>query len=281
MDQNFDRHKDFDRDWIRNTVYNLLREYEADSLTKKHLELWLLIHVWSFIDKAFEDISGIEAVRGESCFLASSARKNGKRTVAALITLKRKMLGRRSDLIIRKISMEYGCAEAGRLFEGEKGTKLLREKGLKTPKMLKDIFNNLCAAVDEDEQKVRKLESIGFLHAGLVMSLLRLDSPAGYTCRVSCSKLLEIPSQVAKFSLKALPVVLLTWRAKTIVTNMIRLVEEGNDELDEEKRLQHLLDSCETSSALSKRTKVDLPSTLNTPQKKRKKKKFNRYGFFF
>ncbi|RUS30220.1 hypothetical protein BC938DRAFT_479702 [Jimgerdemannia flammicorona] len=120
MDENFDRHKDFDRDWIRNTVY-LLREYEADSLTKKHLELWLLIHVWSFIDKAFEDISGIEAVR-----VVSSARKNGKRTVAALITLKRKMLGQRSDLIIRKISMEYGCAEAGRLFEGEKGTKLLR-----------------------------------------------------------------------------------------------------------------------------------------------------------
>ncbi|RUP43198.1 hypothetical protein BC936DRAFT_137490, partial [Jimgerdemannia flammicorona] len=214
MDQNFDRHKDFDRDWIRNTVYNLLREYEADSLTKKHLELWLLIHVGSFIDKAFEDISGIVAVRGESCCLASSARKNGKRTVAALIMLKRKMLGRRSDLIIRKISMEYGCAEAGRLFEGEKGTKLLREKGLKTPKMLKDIFNNLCAAVDGDEQKVRKLESIGFLHAGLVMSLLRLDSPAGYTCRVSCSKSLEIPSQVAEFSSKALPVILLAWRAK-------------------------------------------------------------------
>ncbi|RUS30221.1 hypothetical protein BC938DRAFT_479703 [Jimgerdemannia flammicorona] len=131
--------------------------------------------------------------------------------------------------------------------------------------MLKDMFNSLCAAVDGDEQKVRKLESIGFLHAGLVMLLLRLDSPAGYTCRVSCSKLLEIPSQVAEFSSKALPVILLTWRAKTIVANMIWLVEEGN-ELDEENRLQHLLDSCETSSALSKRTKVDLPSTLNHPE---------------
>ncbi|KAG9287625.1 hypothetical protein G9A89_023975 [Geosiphon pyriformis] len=270
MDQNFDRHEDFDRDWIRNTVYNLLREYEADSLTKEHLELWLLIHVWSFIDKAFENISGIEAVRGESCCLASSARKNEKRTVAALITLKRKMLGRRGDLIIRKISTEYGCAEAGKLFQGEKGTKLLCEKGLKTPKMLKDIFNSLCAAVDRDEQKVRKLESIGFLHAGLKMSLLRLDSPAGYTCRISRSKLLEIPSQVAEFSSKVLPVILLAWRAKTIVAEMIRLVEEEN-ELDEKDRLQHLLDSCETSSASSKRVKVDLPSALNTLQKRRKK----------
>ncbi|RUP52108.1 hypothetical protein BC936DRAFT_141103 [Jimgerdemannia flammicorona] len=213
MDENFDRHKDFDRDWIRNTVYNLLREYEADSLTKKHLELWLLIHVWSFIDKAFEDISGIEAVR-RVVLSGVVCKKKWETDCGCINHAEKKVLGQRSDLIIRKISMEYGCAEAGKLFEGEKGTKLLREKELKTPKMLKDMFNSLCAAVDGDEQKVRKLESIGFLHAGLVMLLLRLDSPAGYTCRVSCSKLLEIPSQVAEFSSKALPVILLTWRAK-------------------------------------------------------------------
>ena len=65
MDDNFNRQKYFDHDWIRNTAYNLLREYEANSLVKEHLELWSLVHIWSFIDKAFENLEGVEAVRWE------------------------------------------------------------------------------------------------------------------------------------------------------------------------------------------------------------------------
>lgn len=41
-----------------------IREYETDSLKKGgHLEGWLLSHVWLFIDKAFENIEGVEAIR--------------------------------------------------------------------------------------------------------------------------------------------------------------------------------------------------------------------------
>uniref|UniRef100_U9TQ12 Uncharacterized protein n=1 Tax=Rhizophagus irregularis (strain DAOM 181602 / DAOM 197198 / MUCL 43194) TaxID=747089 RepID=U9TQ12_RHIID len=53
------------------------------------------------------------------------------------------------------------------------------------PKMMKDMFDQLCKTFDQDEKKTRKLETIGFLYAGLMMTLLRLDSPAGYICRVS------------------------------------------------------------------------------------------------
>ncbi|RUS28786.1 hypothetical protein BC938DRAFT_481449 [Jimgerdemannia flammicorona] len=63
MDRNFFRAKDFDRDWIRNTIYNLLQEYEADTLSSDHLELWFLIHIWGFIDKIFSNIEGMEAGR--------------------------------------------------------------------------------------------------------------------------------------------------------------------------------------------------------------------------
>lgn len=71
-------------------------------------------------------------------------------------------------MIIRKVVAEYGCAEAGKSFEGENGTKLLRERGLKTPKMMKDMIDDLCNTVGRDEKKVRKLEIIGFLHAGML-----------------------------------------------------------------------------------------------------------------
>ncbi|CAB4407224.1 unnamed protein product [Rhizophagus irregularis] len=278
MDQNFDRQKDFDRDWIRNTVYNLLREYEANSLKKDHLELWLLLHVWSFIDKAFENLGDVEAARGESCSLASSERKNKKRTVSALIKVKRKILGRRGDLIIRKISLEYGCSEAGMFYRGQNDTKLLRERGLKTPKMMKDMFYRLCESVDWVEQKIRKVETIGFLHAGLMMMMLRLDSPSGYICRISRSKSLSIPSQVEEFGAKALPCILLAWMAKTIVANTIRLVEqEDEDNVNEEDQLQQLLNSCEASNIISppspKRAETHLPhfpGNSNTPSKKQR-----------
>src|SRR4051794_36851966 len=44
--------------------------------------------------------------------------------------------------------------------------------------------------------------------------LLRLDSPAGYVCRILRTKNLEIPSQITQFSTKALPVIMLAWKAK-------------------------------------------------------------------
>jgi hypothetical protein len=75
-------------------------------------------------------------------------------------------MGRHGDLIIQQFSTEYECAEAGKSFDGNNGTKLLRERGIKTPKMMKDMFQSLCLAVGMGEKKMRKLQSIGFIHAG-------------------------------------------------------------------------------------------------------------------
>ena len=46
-------------------------------------------------------------------------KENRERTVSAIVKMKRKLLGRRGDLILRRITTEYGCAEAGRLFDGQ------------------------------------------------------------------------------------------------------------------------------------------------------------------
>ncbi|CAG8765385.1 8_t:CDS:10, partial [Dentiscutata erythropus] len=255
-DSTYNRQTHFDHDWIRNTMYNLLHEYEAENLERNHLELWFLIHIWSFIDRGFGNIDGVEATRSESSSLASSNRKNRNRTVSAIVSMKRKIMGRRGDLIIRKVSTEYGCSEAGKSFNGDNGTKLLYERGIKTPKM-KDMFYSLCVAVGMEENKIRKLQSIGFIHAGLMILLLRLDSPAGYTCRVLRTKMLEIPSQITQFGSKALPVIMLAWKAKMIVRDMIEFVEQKQYMEDKENlgdQLQNLQNSCELSPP---RKKID------------------------
>lgn len=77
-------------------------------------------------------------------------------------------MGRRGDLIIRCMSRKYGCGEAGNLYTGYNGTKVLHERGLKTPKMMKDQFNDLCSLVGSREEKVRKIQTIGFIQAGML-----------------------------------------------------------------------------------------------------------------
>jgi len=106
--------------------------------------------------------------RGESSSLASSLRKNEHRTIAAIDPLKRKYIGRRGDVLIRKRLTEYGCGEIGKIYEGTNGTKIIKERGLKLPKMLKDIFNNLASVVDFEEKKIRKLETVGFICSGML-----------------------------------------------------------------------------------------------------------------
>ncbi|CAG8736377.1 10127_t:CDS:10, partial [Cetraspora pellucida] len=241
MDQDFNR-----LDTKFALPFHRLQEYELNTLTTDHLELWILVHVWSFTDKVFNDIEEVKVVRGESCSLSSSARKNRERTVPGIADMKRKALGRRGDMIIRKITAEFGCAEAGRQFEGENGTKLLHERGLKMPKMLKDMFKHLCGTFNHDDH----------------------NPPIGNDWFPSCWAYDEFG--------KTLPLISLAWKAKKIVENMISLIEQTNeiDESSEEDQLRRLQDVYDITPLPSrKRKKIDLPTCLDTPSKSSKKVK--------
>jgi len=98
--------------------------------------------------------------------------------VASTSSMKRKSMGRRGDLIIRKWHTKYGCGEAGKIFEGINGTKIIKEGGLKMPKMLRDMFNDLCETMKMRKDKIRKLETVGFIISGMykLLHLLIFDS---------------------------------------------------------------------------------------------------------
>ncbi|RGB23765.1 hypothetical protein C1646_805911 [Rhizophagus diaphanus] len=168
-------------------------------------------------------------------------------------------------------------------FEGNNGTKLLHERGIKAPKMMKDMLYSLCEAVGNEEKKIRKLQSIGFIHSGLMILLLRLDSPAGYTCRITRTKMLEIPSQITQFGSKVLPVIMLAWKAKVcliifvisqmIVKETIEFIEQkqySDDEENTDDQLQNLQNSCEFSPP---RKKINQVVAFDSPSSKNKTKK--------
>ncbi|ORX56260.1 hypothetical protein DM01DRAFT_1388497, partial [Hesseltinella vesiculosa] len=86
-DENYNKNIHGDLDWVRNSMYNLLRLYESDELEHPHLEQWFNIHVWlwRFFDTVFDTMKRIEVVRGESSSKASAVRKNLERVVCHFI----------------------------------------------------------------------------------------------------------------------------------------------------------------------------------------------------
>ncbi|CAJ0839585.1 7469_t:CDS:2, partial [Entrophospora sp. SA101] len=244
-DDSYDIKKYIDVDWVRNSVYNLLLEYENNSLDKHHLEMWYNLHVWSMMDKAFENLENVEAVR----------------VVPATSSLKRKILGSRCDLIVRRGFLEFVCSEVEKFYEGPKGTKLLKESSLKIPKVLKDMLYDLHQHVNFDEDSLRKMETIGFAHAGLKVIMLRLDSPTGYVCRVLRTNMFEIPSNIKEFGSKALNVLVMALKAKLIVQKNIELLEhQGSKEA--EKQLLDLQECCKTTTSTTNLF-FKLPLTLS------------------
>lgn len=189
--------------------------------------------------------------------------------VASTGSMKKKAMGRYGDLIIRKWHTEYGCSEAGKIFEGINGTKIIKEGDLKMPKMLKDMFNDLCETMGMMKNKIRKLETVGFIISGLRISLLRLDSPAGHVCRLSRTRLFEMPTQISEFGVKALPIISLVWKAKAIVKIVIKLMEE--EDLTEEEQLKTLqnCDEIDESSFTTPPSKLQLLSCSVIPESKR------------
>ncbi|CAH1771342.1 11757_t:CDS:1, partial [Entrophospora sp. SA101] len=61
--------------------------------------------------------------------------------------------------------IKWAASEAGSKWEGEQGTKLIKEHGLSLPKTLKDIFISLAHKVNFSEEKIRKINVPGFVHS--------------------------------------------------------------------------------------------------------------------
>ncbi|CAG8620838.1 4193_t:CDS:10 [Ambispora gerdemannii] len=119
------------------------------------------------------------------------------------LTGERRKMGRRIDWILRSISNgdrdEFGAGEAGKSWVDKNGTKFLKEAGLKLPKTLKDMLVKLMEKAGWDEESRAKIQTIGIIHAGLMIMTVCLDNPKGYICRVQRGELMEVPDNAENF----------------------------------------------------------------------------------
>ncbi|CAG8632796.1 3026_t:CDS:2, partial [Acaulospora colombiana] len=164
----------FDYQYIHQVFTYLLDEYESpkNRLAQPHAEGWYAVNIWSIlIDKAFLNIPNIELVRGETCSITSSNRKNDGEMYR--IKGQRKALGHRIDGIFQNTvnDYEYGGIEVAKTCQGPHDRKHLGDS-LKLTKFLKDIFYQQSSIVDHNEAIIKKVEIVGLLHSRLQLQLL-------------------------------------------------------------------------------------------------------------
>ena len=77
--------------------------------------------------------------------------------------MQRKKVGRKSDLIICSDSgLELGCGEVG-LESEDFDSKVIVESGLKTPKIMHDMFVRLCNSVENKQEITKELQVVGLV----------------------------------------------------------------------------------------------------------------------
>ncbi|RGB21936.1 hypothetical protein C1646_776959 [Rhizophagus diaphanus] len=265
--RNYDKSIHFNFEWIKRSMHNLINEYENGNLKSGRHENWYLVHFWNLIDNSLSDLDNVYSARGEVSSHASANRKNRHRTPQGITPLERKKLGRKGDLIIRKNKREYGCSEAGRYFKGINDTKILKERGLKCPKMLKDMFVDLGNAVRWEAETVRQMEVIGWIHAELMMMLIRLDSPSGYICRITRTPFYQIAEEVGQFG-ENLECFTLALKAKAIIKKTISLVEGKKTSKTKSERKRKLQEVGKGSAVTAN---AQIYDCCNSPIKKKMK----------
>ncbi|CAG8629399.1 11710_t:CDS:2, partial [Dentiscutata heterogama] len=242
---------------------------KAQSLFRK--EEWeeifsLNLKVVPKIDKSITELMkkySIDLIRGEGSSMASSDRKNDDTDCEE----DRKKIGRKGDGVFRLNGdrLEFGAIEAGKKWEGKNGKKYITDS-LKLSKMLRDMLVQLAKECNNDEQIVRKLQTVGMLHSANRFQLLTLDAPKGYICRIRRFDFHEVASHINNpplaFVLKDI------LRAKAIIKQTLELVQEKKsdlddlDDFDDDGREVNRSERCTTPPTIT------LNKTHKTPEKK-------------
>ncbi|CAG8661561.1 7912_t:CDS:2, partial [Funneliformis mosseae] len=171
------------------------------------------------------------------------------------------------EIELRNNHLEFGAIEAGRNWEGSKGTKFLTDS-LKMCKMLKDILNELASECNMKEDIVRKLQTAGILQGANMMQLITVDLPMGYVTRICRRKFYEVPSRLSNYQSFAF-IIMEVLALKSIIKRTFNLV---NESIDFEQFLESYYENDKPQTP--PRNSVSLTSSTHTTPKKNELKIF-------
>ncbi|CAO3617262.1 unnamed protein product [Mucor fragilis] len=104
------------------------------------------------------------------------------------------------------------------------GTKHIVEGGIKVPKVLKDMLDNLAS---NNNDSYEGLTTFGLQQSGLNMTLITADRPKAYITRSTRLKQLSFPSEVRLFGKQVLPLLVLMWQFKQQILKVQRHMQRN------------------------------------------------------
>ncbi|KAK4515609.1 uncharacterized protein ATC70_010560 [Mucor velutinosus] len=218
-----------DLEWVRSSMESCIKLFKHRYLPlADHSEADLLRRVWMFIDTCF-DTSKIHCKGGEKSSLSSSAGRNIGRNIGSRQPISKKLCGRKVDLEFKSADTEYGLAECSR-YHSLNDTKQLMDGGFKMPKIMKEMIYQLVKK--RSPQSFRDVSVIGFLPSELNLSLLLLDIPDGYVCRISHRHPLKYPDDEDSIAKEFPQILKVVYQSRLLMENarlMSRNQIEGFD----------------------------------------------------
>ncbi|CDH58433.1 hypothetical protein RO3G_13306 [Lichtheimia corymbifera JMRC:FSU:9682] len=203
--------------WIQKTIMDVVNMYAYGFFpTTRESETDYVYHVWGMIRSCLSParikiFSGIDSK-------ASIERRNSDRQAAGITSMRRRRRGKKPDMIFAYDALELGCTEAGLSDDGPTGTKEIKEGVLKIPKELKNMLLRLVAVAPQNRHDI---STIGFIISGLQISMLVMDIPCGYVCRLSRTDRYAFPISPDFMSKQLTPILQLIYSAKELMLKTI------------------------------------------------------------
>ncbi|CDH52824.1 predicted protein [Lichtheimia corymbifera JMRC:FSU:9682] len=182
----------------------------------------IIRRVWGFIEEAFDE-SVFNVRCGEKASKSSSSSRNATRTNPGCNDMDRKLVGSKVDMMIRFMSDEYACAEASR--NNNHDTKELVEGSFKCPKSMRDMFFHLASS---NPDQLRNIRTFGFIFSGLKMTILVMDCPAGYTCRLQRLGPLHYPETEQVLVTRLTSLILTIGSIKQLMKHTLQAMQNEN-----------------------------------------------------
>ncbi|RCH92754.1 hypothetical protein CU098_009368, partial [Rhizopus stolonifer] len=207
-------------EWVRYTVLDYFKLFKYGYLPlSDQTEDDMMRRIWFFIDTVF-DASPIHCRGGEKSSKSSSTSKNINRVLSAVEKIKRKMVGRKVDLLFLRQSLEYGCCECGRY---DVPTKELHDGGFKMTKVLKDMLYCLYKSAPD---VLRHVALPGFLLFETKFTVILCDAPAGHVCRIIRSKTMNLPEEPDEIYNQLFSILTLVYKSRLLMENTRNLVRQ-------------------------------------------------------
>ncbi|KAF9324542.1 hypothetical protein BG006_000437 [Podila minutissima] len=185
-------------------------------------ESWYTTKVWGFLWKIIDGGGVLEYEPGETTSAASSLRKNSERDLES-----KQSQGRKIDGIVScsATNLEICAVEAGKLDQGQSGTKILQDS-VKMAKVMKDMFDAIHTRSNGSEDVKRELRTYGLLISGTRIDIVSFRHLEGRFYRMQTEDSVTLPPVWDEHGVSSKTIVALVYKLMLFKSRVERMAHK-------------------------------------------------------